>query len=293
MMDMPYCPRCGAEVFEDALYCSKCGHALKEKRGKLTVEELDIPFPKAENPELEISSGVAGYIIVEPGYEKFVQGTIEYDVPAWKPEITQTENIVSIKQQEKFTRNVWDAPKNDWKIKLGKKKPYQLRMKTGVSRGLWKLGSLPITSMNIETGVSQTKLEFDEPNMEVMELLRLQTGVGETSLTGLLNANFRQMRLDAGIGQVNLSYTGKGLERDANVRLEGGIGGLNIKIRKDLPAVFEVSGLSSVSHRGNIYRTSGGFGNAIYTTSTYDLGEKPVLSFKIGLGIGGISLTEV
>jgi hypothetical protein len=290
---MPFCPRCGEEVSKDAIYCSKCGHALKEVRRKLVVEDLDIPFPEAENPDLEISSGVAGYLSVEPGDEELVKGTIEYDVPAWKPEINQTENKVSIKQHEKITRNVWETPKNDWKIKLGKKKPYRLAMKTGLSRGIWKLGSLPLTDINIETGVSQTKLEFHEPNKEIMERLRIQSGVGETSITGLLNANFRQMRLDAGVGQVNLSFTGKDLDKDSDVRLEGGIGGLDIKIVKDLPAIFEISGLSSVSTRGNIHRRSGGFGNAVYTTSAYDLGEKPVINFKIGLGIGGITITEV
>lgn len=290
---MPFCPRCGEKVSEDSLYCSQCGHALKEKRGRLEVEELDIPFPEADVPELELSIGVAGYLSVEPGQEKMVEGTIEYDVPAWRPEITKTESRVIIKQHEKITRNVWDNPKNDWKIKLGTSKPYGLKLKTGISRGYWKLGSIPLKKLSIETGVSQNKLDFHEPNPETMEHMRIQTGVGETTITGLLNAGFHEMRLDAGVGEVNLSFTGNKLGRDTRVRLEGGIGGLNINVAEGLPVLFEISGLSSVSTRGNIHKVSGGFGNAVYSSVAYDHGEKPALYIRIGLGIGGVKLSEV
>ena len=289
---MPFCPNCGKEVSDEDLFCSKCGKALKE-RAELSMEEIDIPFPPGENPELEINIGVSGYLNVEPGEDKLIEGTIEYSVPAWKPEIIQTENRVTIKQHERLTQGIWDNPRNDWNVKLGTLKPYSLRFKTGISRGLLKLGSLPLRNLNLETGVSQSKIDFHEPNFVDMEKLRIQTGVGETNISGLLNARFYEMRLDAGVGQVNLDFTGEQPEKDSYIRLDGGIGGLDIRIKKGVSAIFEISGLSGVRATGSIYKKSGGFGDSVYATSEYDKGEKPVLSFRIGLGIGGISIIEV
>jgi hypothetical protein len=287
---MPYCPKCGSEVGEADRFCSGCGAPLREEKGVLVTEELDIPFPEANDPLLEISIAVAGNIAAGPGDEKLLEGTISYDVPEWKPEITQTENRVAVKQRSSVTWQAFESPINDWEIKMGKAKPFRLRVKTGVMRGEWDLGGIPLTGLDVETGVSQNKLGFSEPNPETLNTVSIQTGVGETRLTGLLNARFREMRVGGGVGEVKLDFTGAELEEDANVRVEGGVGGFHITVDKETRALFKVSGLTHVNALGRIYKVRGGLGRSEYANEAYDDLEGPILEFNITLGLGGITL---
>ncbi len=287
---MPYCPNCGSEVGEDDRFCSECGASLKEKKGVLVTEELSIPFPEADNPLLELSVAVAGNITAGPGDEKLLEGTISYDVPEWKPEITQTENRVTVKQLSRVTWQAFESPVNDWNITMGKAKPFRLRVKTGVMRGEWDLGGLPLKGLDVETGVSQNRLGFSEPNPETVNMVSIQTGVGETRLTGLLNANFREMKVGGGVGEVRLDFTGAELKEDANVRIEGGVGSFDITVDKDTRALFKVGGLTHVNALGKIYKVKGGFGRSEYANDAYEEEEGPLLEFNITLGVGGITL---
>lgn len=286
---MPYCPKCGSEVGEADRFCPECGTSLREKKGVLVTEELSIPFPEADNPLLELTVAVAGNITAGPGEDKLLEGTISYDVPEWRPEVTQTENRVAVKQRSSVTWQAFESPINDWEIKIGKAKPFRLRVRTGVMRGEWELGGLPLTGLDVETGVSQNKLSFSEPVFTV-NTISIQTGVGETRLTGLLNARFREMRVSGGVGDVRLGFTGAELVEDANVRMEGGVGGFNITVDKDTRALFKVSGLTHVNALGKIYKVKGGFGRSEYANDAYDDQEGPILEFDITLGLGGITL---
>lgn len=287
---MQYCPKCGSEVGEADRFCPECGTSLREKKDVLVTEELSIPFPEADNPLLELTVAVAGNITAGPGEDKLLEGTISYDVPEWRPEITQTENRVAVKQRSSVTWQAFESPINDWEIKMGKAKPFRLRVRTGVMRGEWELGGLPLTGLDVETGVSQNKLSFSEPNPETVNTVSIQTGVGETRLTGLLNARFREMRVGGGVGDVRLGFTGTELEEDANVRMEGGVGGFNITMDKDTRALFKVSGLTHVNALGKIYKVKGGFGRSEYANDAYDDQEGPIIEFNITLGLGGITL---
>jgi len=290
---MPYCHNCGKNVDDEDQYCPKCGAALKPSSGELAAETISIGYPEADNPELEISVAVAGYIKAEPGGDKLVEGTIEYNLPEWKPEVTQTRDTVAIRQLERYSWRAWDNPVNDWNIRLGAAKPYRLRVKAGVGRGTWSLGGLPLTSLHIDTGVSQSQISFDAPNPHVMQVMRIQTGVGETRFSGLLNARFREMRLSGGVGEVKLDFTGPKPEQDTNIKIDGGVGAFDLKIDPTLPAVFYVTGLTGVTTRGGVVKRRGGFGRGEYATEAFESSGGPKLVFDISMGIGGVTLSTL
>jgi hypothetical protein len=290
---MSYCHNCGKMVDEDDQYCSKCGAALKQGSGDLATEAISIGYPEAENPELEISVAVAGYIKAEPDGEKLIEGTIEYNLPEWRPEITQTRDTVAIRQLERYSWRAWDNPVNDWDIKLGAAKPYRLRVKAGVGRGTWSLGGLPLTGLSFDTGVSQSQISFDAPNPHTMNVLRIQTGVGETRLTGLLNARFREMKLSGGVGEVKMDFTGSKPEQDTHIKIDGGVGAFDVKLDKVIPAVFYVSGLTGVTTRGGVVKRRGGFGRGEYATEALESKGGPKLVFDISLGVGGVTLSTI
>ncbi len=97
---MPFCAKCGKEHTEEDIYCSRCGASLKE-RGDAVTEILAIEYPESENPLLELVIPVSGRLELQLGGGKFVDGTVTYDVPEWKPFISEGPDAVHIKQDKR------------------------------------------------------------------------------------------------------------------------------------------------------------------------------------------------
>ena len=288
---MPFCAKCGKEHTEEDIYCSRCGASLKEREDAVS-EVIDIEYPESENPQLELVIPVSGRLELQPGGEKLVDGTITYDIPEWKPLITEGPDRVQIKQDERWTHTHWNSPRNDWSLNLGTTRPYKLKVKTGVSRGRMSLGGLPLTSLHIGAGVGDCIIRFEEPNTESMKLLRIESGVGQTEVFGLLNTNAKDIKVGGGVGQIKLEFTGKKPENDTHVRVEAGIGGFDVIIDKDVSAVIRVNGLAGVDLRGSVRTRSRSFGSGVYETEAYT-SEDPTLDIRVIMGLGGLTIRTV
>ena len=289
---MPYCRNCGKELKDEDLFCPRCGTPQREPGEEMYREDIDVDYPDIENPLLELYVALSRSLKVSSGSEKLVEGTIEYDDPDLLPMISKTNDGVTISQQDKYLTHRWSVPRNRWDLKLGTAKPYRLRLKTGVIQGELDLGGLPLTDLNLETGVSENHISFNEMNPTRMERLKVQTGIGETTLMGLLNANFSELRLDGGVGQIVLNFTGKPITEKAKLRIESGIGALTIEVPENVSAMFHVSGLTSIGTRGSIRSLERSFGRGVFSTSAYSE-TKPTMEFDVSLGIGGVTIKTV
>ena len=288
---MTFCAKCGKEHTEEDVYCSRCGAYLKE-RGDTVTEVVDLEYPESENPLVELVIPVSGRLELQPGGEKLVDGTITYDIPEWKPLITEEADRVQIKQDERWLHTHWDRPKNDWSLNLGSARPYRLKVKTGVSRGRISLGGLPLTDLHIGAGVGDCTIRFEDPNPESMQLLRIESGVGQTDVAGLLNANAREVKIVGGVGHVKLGFTGKKPEHDTHARVEAGVGGFELVLDKDVSAVIRVNGLAGVDMRGAVRVRSRSFGSGVYETDAYT-SEGPTMDIRVTMGLGGLTIRAV
>lgn len=288
---MPFCAKCGKEHTEEDLFCSNCGASVRE-RGDAMTDVIEIDYPENPNPLLELSTPVSGRLEVYPGGEKLVEGTIIYDIPEWKPYIHETPDRVRIEQDERWLHTHWDNPKNDWNLNLGKVKPFQLKVKSGVSRSKLSLGGIPLTRVNVSSGVGTCKVWFDEENPESMQLLRVEAGVGQTEIDGVLNANPQEVKVSGGVGELRVGLTGKAPENDVHVRINGGVGGVNLTISEDVSAVIRVNGLTGVDLRGKVYSRQRSFGSGVYETEAY-ISDGPSLDIRVSLGLGGLTIRTV
>ena len=288
---MPFCAKCGKEHTDEDLFCSQCGTSLKE-RGDAMTEVVELEYPESDVPLLDLSIPVSGKLEVRPGEEKLVDGTILYDIPEWKPFISVGSDRVQVKQDERWLHTHWDNPKNDWDLNLGTVKPFQFKVRTGVCRSNMSLGGVPLTKFTMNTGVGTCNIWFDKENPETMQLLRVQSGVGQTVVQDILNANPREVKVSGGVGEVRLGFTGKKPQQDIHARIEGGVGGFEISISEDVPAIIRVNGLTGVDLRGKIRTTRRNFGSGVYETESYSEGG-PALDIRVSLGIGGLTLRTV
>ena len=260
----------------------------------LQTETIDVPYPDAESIALEIMMGASGDVRVAGGTaDRFVAGTVEYNIAEWKPEVQQRGSTVRIVQWPRIEDAGWEFLniENRWNLRLGSAKPFSLDVGIGANRGRWDLGGLPLTDLRVQTGASHNTFSFDAPNPVTMQTLEVGAGAAAVELDGLLNANFRRMDVKGGAGQVTLRFTGAELKQDARIKIEGGAGHFAITVGETIPARVKTTGLMAVVAQGAFSRQSGlPFFSGAYTTPAYDTATGPRLEFEITVGVGAITL---
>jgi len=278
---MPFCRNCGKEISDDARFCPRCGTPIAATEAGGFTENIDIDYPQTESAKLEITLGTAGNIELSPGATKFVEGTISYDTPEWKPRVATTGDTVRIEQRQEIETYFYSNFMNKWNLKIGDAKPFSLDIRTGAGKAQWNIGGLPITRMYLATGAGSNRVSFNKTNPSTMKGLEVKTGAGELSLDRLLDANLENLGISGGVGSVDLDFSGEKLQRNMYVSLENGVGSLQIRVKEGVATRVRVRGLSSVSAVGSFYRSGGGFGDSEYRTREYETSPDPRLELNI------------
>jgi hypothetical protein len=145
-----------------------------------------------------------------------------------------------------------------------------LSMKFGAVKAEIDLGGLRLTSLDIETGASQTRLVVSEPNVEAMEEASLEVGAAEFTARQLGNLNAGRIEVDAGVGDIDLDFTGE-WRRDARIAIDMGLGALTLRFPKGLGVkLVKDTFLTSLDSEGLVKR-----GDAYYSLD-YDEAEYQV-----------------
>lgn len=246
----------------------------------LTVNE---PSPEADAAaEVEINMG-AGELVLAGGAGGLVEGEIKYNVADWKPTVTRHDGRLVIEQGDSDWSGFPDGTLiNEWTLKLGDT-PMDLTIHAGAYDGEVDLSGVPLRSLTINDGASDSQVRFDSLNPEEMESFVYASGASSVKLTGLANANFAQMRFDGGAGDYVLDFSGE-LQRDAEVTLNGGVGSLRVVIPSETAAQVSVqSGVGSVDYEGTWTVK-----NNVYSTGA----SGPALTIEVKMGVGSLTLVR-
>lgn len=248
--------------------------------------EIEIPAPDSEQvTEVKLEFG-AGELNINPGDSDYlVSGTATYNVEEFEPEITATEGRVKISQQVDDINLIpilGDELENRWDLALGSF-PMELDIAAGGYQGEFNLGGIPLRKLHIAEGAAKTDVSFSEPNPVEMDTLRYDTGASQATLTGLANANFREMDFRSGAGDYRLDFSGE-LQQDADVSIKSGLSRIVIIVPEGTPATVRFEGgLVNVDRSGS-WRISGG----LYTLP----GDGPELTITVEMGAGNLELRE-
>ena len=268
-----------------ALASMSCGFSVNippvPTPGPDVIDEITVAIPDSEDARLKISFG-AGKLTLSPGAEDFlVDGTATYNIPNFRPEIEENDEMIAIKQGEFQSLNVTDF-KNEWDLKLGDT-PMELEINAGAYQGRYEFGGLALSGLTIKDGASDVEVSFSESNLTEMSVFRYETGASNVELTGLANANFSTLIFNGGAGDYTLDFSGE-LEQDATARVETGFGDLKLFIPEDMDARVTVEGGAV-----NVNHSSGwGQSNHTYTQE----GSGPTLTIIVKMGAGNVTITD-
>jgi hypothetical protein len=123
---------------------------------------------------------------------------------------------------------------NRWDIQLGNA-PMNLSLQAGAYDARIDLSGIPIQRLDIQDGVSDTKVRFDSLNPETMTSLTYTTGASDVTLVGLSNANFAEMTFAGKLGTYNFDFTGS-LQQDATVHIKAPFSTIRILVPQGMSA---------------------------------------------------------
>ena len=272
-----------------ALVSMACGINIdlpeEVKTGPKQVEPVSIPLPADPQLVTDLTLSFAGgKLHVGAGAEAaLVDGTVTYNVPDFKPEISISGNNVRMTQGDLTLRgipNFEDTAINIWDLNLAAV-PMDLHIKCGAYSGTFELGGLKLQRLTIADGASDVNLSFSSLNQTELDLFEYTTGASSVSMHQLANANIDSMTFRAGAGSYTLDFSGT-LQRDMTVTIEAGISSITVVIPDGVRAEVDFEGgLSSVTTRGNWTKDENSYSLA---------GSGPVIRIIVKMAAGSLDL---
>lgn len=119
------------------------------------------------------------------------------------------------------------------KLSLSRDVPLELDLEFGAVEADLELGGLHVRSIEIQTGASDSKVRFSEPNAMECDRFELRMGAAAFAATGLGNAGCRQIKVEGGVGDVTLDFGGE-WNRDMEASITMALGSVTLMIPEDV-----------------------------------------------------------
>jgi len=150
-----------------------------------------------------------------------------------------------------------DADAGHLQLELSRSAPVDLSLDLGAVESDLDLTGLRISRLHVESGASDAKLRFDSLNATRMSVLEVSLGAASFRGDRLANANARDIRVDAGIGSVELDLGGQWTQ-DIDLRVDVTLGIVTIHVPSDVGVHVTLDKtLASFDHEGLTERDGG------------------------------------
>jgi hypothetical protein len=211
------------------------------KIGDLQTESQTVELDDADAVDVEIQMG-AGELDVSGGASELLEASFTYNVAELSPQATYADGRLVVKDGGVTARlsSLPDLAKfrNEWDLKLNEDVPMEMKIGLGAGRSNLVLGSLTLTSLNINGGAGEVTIDLTGAGQHDLDAkitgglgditLRLPTDVGviievDTVIGGVNAGDFTRdghtytsdayglsdvtlrIDIDGGVGQINLN----------------------------------------------------------------------------------------
>lgn len=230
-----------------------CESMADEINGK---NRVILPMGEIDSLKVTIKFG-AGKLDLTFGQEDVFEGNFQYDKSILKPniryEILDKTGILTLSQSIKKDLNLSFPHKNTWNVKLPSGVPLQLYINTATYSGDIDLTNLQIEYFYLNSGASQTNIEFNQPNLIDLKNIDIKTGASTIKIFGLANANFDEMNFAGGAGSYIFDFSGN-LTKKSKVSINVGAAKIILKIPSSIGTriIFRKFPASKLDIRGFI-----------------------------------------
>lgn len=199
----------------------------------------------------------AGRLSINPGESgSLYRMHLRYDEETFEPVARYEEDHLDLGVESIRNHIDWprDRDSGEMELTLARNVPMDLDLEFGAVRAVLDLGGLQMTGLEISTGASESRISFSEPNPIRMGSASFEAGAADFHVRDLGNLNAEEITVDAGVGNVVLSFTGE-WRRDADVSVDMGLGALELRFPEGLGVkVVKNTFLTSLDSEGLVKR---------------------------------------
>ena len=151
----------------------------------------------------------------------------------------------------------------------------------------FELGSLKLKEFQLHNFAGEVEVDFPKPNQVEMEFFDMNVKVGETTLRRLGNARFRKAKINGGIGELDIDFSGEGL-KSCRAEIDLDIGETAIYLPRELGVRFDSSTFGFLTQSSIDYQfdKKGRF----YFSENYESASR-TMDISISSGIGELRVS--
>ena len=246
------------------------------------VQEYDeqISADGVDQAEVEIAFGAGDIELMAGDPDMLLDANFRTNVVEWTPEVTWGGGVLRIEHPNMEGIPSASNLENEWTLRFSPDVALEMDIEIGASNGSLDFTGLSLTNLYLDTGASDLDVIFDDPNPVEMGDLRIRAGAADLEIEGVGNASPEEVRIDGGVGDLTLDFTGE-WTRSADIRVTAGTGTVNLTFPEDVGVRVEVEGgLSSIDTSGDWSRSGNDYVNSAYDESEIEL----VVQVTLGLG---------
>ncbi|MFH2054472.1 MAG: LiaF domain-containing protein [bacterium] len=261
--------------------------------------EVDESFVGAnlKSVEVELDFAIGEYELhpgeLDPGVFAKVEGLYDEERFDYKLDFQERNgrgNLLFALESRHHKNLDWDDDtENNWEFTLSPDVPIDLIVDIGAADAELELGGLALREFDLDVGAADTRINFSEPNRQVLEMFRVDAGACDLEMRGLGNCKFEHLDFDGGVGSFTLDFTGE-FDFEASAEISVGLGSIEIILPEDIGVRIEAEDnwLSSIDlPRRHFDRVD----EDVYETENYETATgKLTLQLDVGLGSADISI---
>jgi hypothetical protein len=172
------------------------------------------------------------------------QMNLRYDAERAEPlhDFSQSARSLRIGLRKQSMSVPGENKANHMRLELSRGVPLDLSLDFGAVEANLDLSGLTIERMKVQSGASDATIRFDTPNPGRMRSLELNGGAAHLNVLGLANANVEDVTVQAGVGSVELDFSGDWVgERDISLNVQIALGGVKVRVPRDVGVRVEAS----------------------------------------------------
>ncbi len=213
-------------------------------------------FSGESNLDVRVRYG-AGRLDIRPGDPgSLYRMQLRYDEDTFEPVARYEGNRLDLGVESIRNHIDWpgDRDSGEMELYLARDVPMDLDLEFGAVRAVLDLGGLQMTHLELSTGASESRVSFSEPNPVRMRNATFEVGAADFQVRDLGNLNAETISVDAGVGNVVLSFTGE-WRGDSDVSVDMGLGALELRFPEGLGVrVVKDTFLTSLDSEGLVKR---------------------------------------
>lgn len=235
--------------------------------------------------EVDVSFG-AGTLRVHPSDQGLLyRMELRYDEELFEPEVDYESGRLELGLDRTGSRFSLARSHSGGELDLGLsgEVALDLDLEFGAMRADIELGGLSLSGLTLSTGASESTVRVSSPNPVPMERARIEAGAARFGASSLGNLNAERIQVEAGLGEMTLSFDGE-WQRDAAVDIDMGVGSLDLRFPRGLGVRLEMdSFLTSFDSQGLVKQ-----GEAYYSTDWEDAERRVTIQIDAAVGRVGV-----